>query len=65
MKEFKENMKVICIVDDYLNIKKGSVYTVESEIEKDYIFIKEAVGVIHKKDVKIIDSTCSKSVIFI
>ncbi|MBS6509686.1 MAG: hypothetical protein KH369_15905 [Paraclostridium bifermentans] len=60
MKEFKENMKVICMVDDYLNIKKGSVYTVESEIEKDYIFVKEAVGAIHKKDVKVIDQTWSK-----
>lgn len=55
MKEFKENMKVVCIVDDYLNVKKGSIYTVESEIEKEYIFVKEVVGAIHKKDVKVID----------
>ncbi|MDU3775718.1 MAG: hypothetical protein E7G47_10900 [Clostridium perfringens] len=60
MKEFKENMKVVCMVDDYLNIKKGSIYTVGSEIEKDYIFVKEVVGVIDKKDVKVIDQTWSK-----
>lgn len=50
-----EDTKVECLTDEYINLEKGSIYTISREFDSEYVYLKETIGVVQKQCLKIVD----------